>query len=80
MAKNVKRADSGIRASRRSKAIVTTLVIVFALIIAAFFVYISGLLPKVMTGVKINKTVNGVVTNIDNISVAETNYHYYQDS
>ena len=78
MAKNVKRADSGIRASRRSKAIVTTLVIVFALIIAAFFVYISGLLPKVMTGVKINKTVNGVVTNIDNISVAETNYHYYQ--
>ena len=57
MAKNVKRADSGIRASRRSKAIVTTLVIVFALIIAAFFVYISGLLPKVMTGVKINKTV-----------------------
>ena len=78
MAKNDKRADSGIKASRRSKAIVITLVTVFAVIVIGWFVYISGLLPKVMTGVKIQRTVDGVTQTIDNISVAETNYHYYQ--
>lgn len=78
MAKNDKRADKGIKASRRSKAIVTAFCIVFAVIIAAYFVYISGLLPKVMTGVKITNTVDGVTKTIDNISVAETNYHYFQ--
>ena len=78
MAKNDKRADSGIKASRRSKAIVITLVTVFSVIVIGWFVYISGLLPKVMTGVKIQRTVDGVTQTIDNISVAETNYHYYQ--
>lgn len=78
MAKNDKRADKGLKASRRSKALVITFIIVFAVIILGFFVYISGILPKFMTGVKITKTVDGVTQTIENISVAETNYHYYQ--
>ena len=78
MAKDKKRADSGIKTAKRNKAIVIALVAFFAVIVVGYFVYISGLLPKVMTGVKITKTVDGVTQTIDNISVAETNYHYYQ--
>ena len=78
MAKDKKRADSGIKTARRNKAIVTAIVVAFAVIVIGFFIYISGFLPKVMTGVKIQKTVDGVTQTIDNISVAETNYHYYQ--
>lgn len=78
MAKNNKRADSGIKASRRNKAIVISIVALFAIIIVGWFIYISGFLNKVMTGVKIVKTVDGVTQTIDNISVAETNYHYFQ--
>lgn len=78
MANDKKRADSGIRASKRNKAIVTSIVVVFSLVVVAYFVYISGLLPKVLTGVKVTKTVDGVTQTIDNISVAETNYHFMQ--
>ena len=78
MAKEKKRADSGIRTSRRNKAIVTSIIVLFAVIIAGYFVYISGLLPKVMTGVKVTKTVDGITQTIDNIPVAEANYHYFQ--
>ncbi len=78
MAKNDKRADSGIKASKRNKAIVIAIVALFAVIIIGWFIYISGLLNKVLTGVKIVRTVDGVTQTLDNISVAETNYHYYQ--
>lgn len=79
MAKDTKkRADSGIRTSRRNKAIVAAVITAFVVIIAGYFIYISGVLPKVVTGVKITKTVDGVTQTIDNISVAETNYHYFQ--
>ena len=78
MANDKKRADSGIRASRRSKAIVSAVIAFFVIVVAGYFIYISGVLPKVITGVKITKTVDGVTQTIDNISVAETNYHYYQ--
>lgn len=79
MAKGQKQsANSGIKTARRNKAIVISLIVVFAVIIVGYFIYISGFLPKVMTGVKIQKTVDGVTQTIDNISVAETNYHYYQ--
>lgn len=78
MANDKKRADSGIRASRRNKAIVAAVIAFFVIVISGYFIYISGLLPKVVTGVKITKTVDGVTQTIDNISVAETNYHYFQ--
>ena len=78
MAKEKKRADSAIRASKRNKAIVTSIVVLIALIIVAYFIYISGFLAKVMTAVKITKTVDGVTTTVDNIPVAEVNYHYFQ--
>lgn len=78
MAKDKKRADSGIRASRRSKAIVIAIVTAMVLIIVGYFIYISGFFAKVLTGVKVQKTVDGVTQTIDNISVAETNYHYFQ--
>ena len=78
MAKNNKRADSAIRASKRNKAIVISVVVLFAVVVLGWFIYITGFLPKVMTGVKVTKNVDGVTTTLDNISVAETNYHYFQ--
>lgn len=78
MANSNKKANQGIKAARRSKIIAGTIITVMVLIAVGWFVYISGLLPKVLTGVKITKTVDGITQTMDNISVAETNYHYYQ--
>ncbi|MCQ2515315.1 MAG: peptidyl-prolyl cis-trans isomerase [Saccharofermentans sp.] len=79
MAKNDNRlANQGIKATRRGKIIAGTVIIVLVLIVIGWFINISGLLPKVLTGVKITKNVDGITQTIDNISIAETNYHYYQ--
>lgn len=78
MAKNDKLANQGIKATRRGKIIAGSIITVLVLIVIGWFINISGLLPKVLTGVKITKNVDGVTQTIDNISIAETNYHYYQ--
>lgn len=78
MAKQDKKANQGIKSDRRSKIIAGTIITILALIVVGWFMYISGFLPKVLTGVKITKNVDGVTQTIDNISIAETNYHYYQ--
>jgi len=78
MAKDKKLANQGIKATRRGKIIAGSIITVLVLIVIGWFISITGLLPKVLTGVKITKTVDGVTQTVDNISVAEVNYHYYQ--
>lgn len=74
-----KKVNEGLKASKRSKAIMTAFIVLIILIIVGFFVYISGIIQKVTTGIKITQTTpDGVTTTIENISVVEANYHYYQ--
>ncbi len=50
---------------------------VLIICVAGFFIYISGLLPKLLTGVKVVETApDGTQTTVENISVLETNYHF----
>ena len=56
------------------KALVIAVII---LCVVGFFVYISGILPKLMTGMKVVETAaDGTQTTVANISVLETNYHF----
>ena len=77
MAKSEK-SDKSIKASKRSKILMSTVVVFLVLCILGFFIYASGVIPKYGTGVKILKTVDGQQQTIENISVIETNYHYYK--
>jgi len=78
MADTKKKADQGIKSSRKSKVLVTLLVVVMALIVVGYFVYISGVLPRLFTAVKVVETVDGVQETIEDVSVAEFDYNYYQ--
>ena len=74
-----KKANNGIKSSRRSKIILGSFITVFILIILGFFIFVTGALQKFVTGIKITQTsAEGNVTTLENISVAEANYHYYQ--
>ena len=77
MAKSEK-SDKSIKASKRSRFLMSSVVVVLVLCVFGFFIYTSGIIPKYGTGVKILKTVDGQQVTIDNISVIETNYHYYK--
>ena len=77
MAKSEK-SDKSIKANKRSRFLMSTVVVVLILCVIGFFIYTSGVIPKYGTGVKILKTVDGQQQTIDNISVIETNYHYYK--
>lgn len=56
------------------KVLVASVIIIC---VAGFFVYISGLLPKLVTGVKVvENAADGTQTTVANISVLETNYHF----
>ena len=58
------------------KAFVITILVIC---VAGFFIYISGILPKLATGVKVVETAaDGSQTTVANISVLETNYHFYE--
>lgn len=77
MAKSEK-SDKSIKASRRSRLIMSIVVVFLSLCVLGFFIYTSGVIPKYGTGVKILQTVDGQQKTIENISVVETNYHYYK--
>ncbi len=80
MAKSAKsdKVNQSIKASKRSKALMSIVVVVLILCILGFFIYISGVLPRFATGTKILRTdANGTQQTIANISVVETNYHFY---
>ncbi len=52
-------------------------IVVILIIVACFFVYISGILPKTLTGVGITETLSdGSTKTVKNYSVLETNFHF----
>lgn len=80
MAKSAKsdKVNQSIKASKRSKVLMTSVVVLLIFCILGFFIYISGVIPRFATGTKILRTdANGTQQTIANISVIETNYHYY---
>ncbi|SEW35103.1 hypothetical protein SAMN05216413_2347 [Ruminococcaceae bacterium KH2T8] len=80
MAKSQKsdKVNQSIKASKRSKALMSAVVVVLILCILCFFIYITGVIPRLATGTKILKTnADGTTQVIENISVVETNYHYH---
>ncbi|MBO4636539.1 MAG: hypothetical protein J5685_05260 [Clostridiales bacterium] len=76
MAKKNEKVNKGIKADRRAKVILGMIITVILLIIAAFFINLSGLIPRIFTGIKITENVNGQQAVIENISVAEATYQY----
>lgn len=58
---------------------VVTIIVVFALIIICFFTYISGVLPRTLTGISITETLSdGSTKTVTNFSVLEANYHFME--
>ena len=56
---------------------VITIVVAFVLIIVCFFTYISGVLPRTLTGISITETLpDGSTNTIRNYSVLESNFHF----
>ena len=52
-------------------------IIAIVLIIACYFTYISGVLPRTLTGVGITETLSdGTTKTVKNFSVLETNFHF----
>ena len=52
-------------------------IVIIVIIIAGFFTYISGILPKTLTGISITETLSdGSTKTIKNFSVLETNFHF----
>lgn len=79
MGKNEK-VKQAYKADKRGKVILGIVIAVLAIFAIGYFVYISGLLPKTMAGMKVIQTdaTTGTTTTVENISVLETNFHYYQ--
>lgn len=74
-------AKSSKKKKNSSKKYSIAVGIIFAVVIICvigFFVYISGILPKTVRGMKVTETVDGNTTTIASASVSELNYHYYQ--
>ena len=52
-------------------------IVAIVLVIVCFFTYISGVLPKTLTGVGITETLSdGTTRTVKNFSVLETNFHF----
>lgn len=80
MAKSDVKVNGSIKASKRSKVIMGLVVAVLICIVLGFFVYMTGILPRVLPGIKIVETnpQTGKTDTIANISVLEANFHYAQ--
>lgn len=62
---------------KSKKTLIMTIVIALILVcVGGYFVYISGLVPRLLTGAKIVETVDGTQKTLDNISVLQMRYHY----
>ena len=73
-----KTSKSG-KANRKLVSVgMTVVVVAIVLIVAIFFTYISGVLPRTLTGIQITETVDGKETVIKNFNVLESNYHFVE--
>lgn len=72
-----KTSKSGKSSRKAVSAGVYVIIVAILLIIACFFTYISGVLPRTVTGVSITEnTADGKTSTIKNFSVLETNFHF----
>ena len=77
MAKTSKTSKSGKSSRTVATGGMTAVVVIIILVVVGYFTYISGILPKTMTGVGITETLaDGSTKTVKNFSVLETNFHY----
>lgn len=78
MAKSQK-VKKGLSSKAKTNLVMGIVIAVLVIVVGGFFIYISGILPKCFTGVKITKVnAEGKTEVIDTLSVVETNYYYRQ--
>ena len=76
MAKTSKSGKSSRKVATGGVVFVIALILA---IVAGFFIYISGILPKTLTGVSITETLtDGTTKTVKNYSVLETNFHFQE--
>ena len=74
-----KTSKSGKSSRKAVSGSMMAIIIAIVLIIACFFTYISGILPKTLTGVSITETRdNGTTGTVKNFSLLETNFHFQE--
>ena len=72
-----KTSKSGKSSRKIASGGMIAVIVVIIVIIVAFFTYISGILPKTLTGVGITETLtDGTTKTVKNYSVLETNFHF----
>lgn len=76
---NSKKLKKGLNTKLKNNVIIGLIVAAVVVAIVGYMIYVSGFLPRVMTGMKItNVTESGSTVVVKNVSVAELNLHYYQ--
>ena len=72
-----KSSKSGKSSRKVASGGMIAVIVIFAIVIVGFFTYISGILPKTMTGVGITETLSdGSTKTVKNYTVLETNFHF----
>ena len=74
MAKSTKKSKTG---KSKAKTALGIAVFIMALFVAGYFVYFSGLIPQILTGMTITETKDGNSSSkVASLNVLETNYYY----
>lgn len=72
-----KTSKSGKSSRKAATGGMIAVIVAILLIVVCFFVYISGVLPKTLTGVGITETLpDGSTKTVKNFSILETNFHF----
>lgn len=72
-----KSSKSGKSSRKAATGGMIAVIVVILFVVACFFIYISGILPKTLTGVGITETLSdGSTKTVKNFSVLETNFHF----
>ena len=74
MAKTTKKSKSGKSKAKLALGITVAIMAIFA---AGYFIFFSGILPQILTGMTITETkADGTTAKVADLSVLETNYYY----
>ena len=73
MAKSTKKSKSK---KSKAKVVLGLVVTIMVLFVAGYFVYFSGIIPQILTGMTITETKDGATVKVKDLSVLETNYYF----
>ena len=74
-----KSSKSGKSSRKVASGGMIAVIVIIVVVIIGFFTYISGILPKTLTGVGITETLSdGSTKTVKNFSVLETNFHFQE--